>query len=61
MATPGVSRLSVDANLLRGRQVHDANIVATMRVFGLKNLLTHNPADFARFSGSPEKFVLRVV
>jgi predicted nucleic acid-binding protein len=33
-----------------GAQVHDANIVATMRVSGVSNLLTHNTADFARFS-----------
>jgi predicted nucleic acid-binding protein len=35
---------------VRGRQVHDANIVATMRVGGVKDLLTHNTADFARFA-----------
>lgn len=33
-----------------GRQVHDANIVATMHVNGLHRLLTHNAADFKRFS-----------
>ena len=33
-----------------GKQVHDANIVATMRVHGLRQLLTHNTADFARFA-----------
>lgn len=33
-----------------GRQVHDANIVATMRAHGLSRLLTHNTADFARFA-----------
>jgi predicted nucleic acid-binding protein len=32
-----------------GKQVHDANIVATMRVHGIPNLLTNNPGDFARF------------
>lgn len=31
-----------------GKQVHDANIVATMLVNGIPNLLTHNVADFAR-------------
>jgi predicted nucleic acid-binding protein len=48
---------AVTANLLAllstitigGKQVHDANIVATMRVYGLRRLLTHNTADFARF------------
>lgn len=33
-----------------GRQVHDANIVATMLVAGIYRLLTHNTADFERFS-----------
>lgn len=34
-----------------GRQVHDANIVATMLVNGITRLLTFNIADFRRFSG----------
>jgi predicted nucleic acid-binding protein len=33
-----------------GRQVYDANIVATMLVYGIRQLLTHNTSDFARFS-----------
>ncbi len=33
-----------------GSQVHDANIVATMQVYGIRHLLTHNTADFARFA-----------
>ncbi len=33
-----------------GKQVHDANIVATMLVYGIPQILTHNTADFARFS-----------
>ena len=48
---------AVTAELLRllaavtvqGRQVHDANIVATMLAHGVPNLLTHNAADFARY------------
>jgi predicted nucleic acid-binding protein len=32
-----------------GKQVHDANIVATMLVYGIQRLLTANPSDFARF------------
>ncbi|BAY37984.1 hypothetical protein NIES2111_23270 [Nostoc sp. NIES-2111] len=32
------------------KQVHDANIVATMLVYGIPKLLTHNTTDFARFS-----------
>jgi predicted nucleic acid-binding protein len=34
-----------------GRQVHDANIVATMQAYGIRHLVTLNTADFARFSG----------
>lgn len=33
-----------------GKQVHDANIVATMQVYGIRQLLTHNTKDFNRFS-----------
>lgn len=32
-----------------GKQVHDANIVATMQTHGISHLLTHNIADFNRF------------
>lgn len=32
-----------------GKQVHDANIVATMLVHSVPNLLTHNTADFQRY------------
>lgn len=32
-----------------GRQVHDANIVATMLDHGIRRLLTFNTADFQRF------------
>ena len=34
-----------------GRQIHDANIVATMLAHGVRRLLTFNTADFARFGG----------
>lgn len=33
-----------------GKQIHDANIVATMQAYGITHLLTHNVSDFARFS-----------
>ncbi|MEW6492604.1 MAG: PIN domain-containing protein [Cyanobacteriota bacterium] len=33
-----------------GRQVHDANIVATMLTAGVNRLLTHNTKDFERFA-----------
>ena len=34
----------------RGRRIHDANIVATMLVYGVRRLLTHNTDDFVRFA-----------
>lgn len=34
-----------------GKQVHDANIVATMLAYGIPCLLTHNTRDFERFNG----------
>lgn len=33
-----------------GRRSHDANIVATMLVYGAGRLLTHNVEDFVRFA-----------
>jgi predicted nucleic acid-binding protein len=36
---------------VRGRQVHDARLVAAMRVHGLSNLLTLNRSDFVRYGG----------
>jgi predicted nucleic acid-binding protein len=35
---------------VKGKQVHDANIVATMQAYGLTQLLTHNVGDFQRFA-----------
>ncbi len=32
-----------------GKQVHDANIVATMQVQAMRQILTNNVADFSRF------------
>lgn len=32
------------------KQVHDANIVATMQVYHIRHLLTHNVKDFSRFA-----------
>ena len=31
-------------------QIHDANIVATMMTYDIHHVLTHNIADFSRFS-----------
>jgi predicted nucleic acid-binding protein len=33
-----------------GKQVHDANLIATMLAHGVSRLLTFNEADFRRFS-----------
>lgn len=33
-----------------GKQVHDANIVATMLTHGIPRLITHNTGDFRRYS-----------
>jgi predicted nucleic acid-binding protein len=51
---------------IAGKQVHDANIVATMLVYGINSLLTYNMDDFKRFSGkiqllAPEDWVNREV
>ena len=34
-----------------GKQVHDANIVATMLAHDIHTILTHNTDDYARFAG----------
>jgi len=33
-----------------GKQIHDANIVATMLTYDIKEIITHNIADFKRFA-----------
>ena len=37
-----------------GRQIHDANIVATMLAYGERQLLTFNISDFRRYAGHIE-------
>ena len=37
-----------------GKQIHDANIVATMLAYGERRLLTFNVADFRRFANHVE-------
>lgn len=41
----------LDSITCTGRQVHDANVVATMLVHGIDTLVTGNVGDFARFIG----------
>lgn len=43
-------RSLVAAHSVAGKQVHDTRIVAAMNVHVIKNLLTFNIADFARFT-----------
>ncbi len=40
----------VGQHAVAGNQVHDANIVATMLTYDIHHILTHNIADFSRFS-----------
>jgi len=40
----------MDTILIGGKQIHDANIVATMQVHGILRLPTLNPTDFNRFA-----------
>ena len=42
-----------------GRQIHDANIVATMLAHGERRLLTFNTADFRRFGDRIELVEVR--
>lgn len=39
----------VAAQGLRGKRIHDANIVATMLTHGLRRVRTYNPKDFEEF------------
>ena len=48
--TSRVAKIVVAAGV-SGIQVHDARMVAAMRVHGIANLLTLNAKDFRRFSG----------
>ena len=41
-----------------GKQIHDANIVATMLAAGERRLLTFNSADFRRYAGRLELVAL---
>jgi len=42
--------LLIEKFSIGGKQIHDANIVATMQAYGISNLITHNIKDFERFS-----------
>lgn len=40
----------VKAYKITGKNIHDCNIVATMKQYEIKNLLTHNTKDFIKYS-----------
>lgn len=40
---------TIERYSVAGKQIHDANIVATMLVYDIPALLTHNVADFKRY------------
>jgi predicted nucleic acid-binding protein len=39
----------LQSRTIQGKQIHDANIVATMLRYGVQWLLTHNTSDFMRY------------
>jgi hypothetical protein len=39
----------VERHAVRGKQVHDCNLIAVMLVHKVDRLLTRNPRDFKRF------------
>jgi hypothetical protein len=41
---------SIRRSLVGERQIHDANLVATMLAYGIPELLTNNPAHFQRLA-----------
>ena len=49
----------IDSRTIHGRQIHDANIAATMIRNSIPFLLTHNVRDFSRYA--PEVTVLPLV
>jgi predicted nucleic acid-binding protein len=53
LPSPG-SSFSSAGPWVAGRQVHDANIVATMLAHGETRLLTSNRSDFKRFAHAIE-------
>jgi predicted nucleic acid-binding protein len=43
-------QMIMDNCAVGGKQIHDANIVAVMLVYGVKRLLTHNLDDFKKYN-----------
>ena len=44
-----VLRQLIQSHSVRGKPIHDANIVASMRVHGIHTLVTQNQQDFVRY------------
>jgi predicted nucleic acid-binding protein len=49
LASADLLRTLVQRYQIRGKNVHDANIVAVMLAHGVRRLATYNQADFERF------------
>ncbi len=56
-ALPGRPCPALPPRARRGKQIHDANIVATMLVYGERRLLTFNADDFRRYGDRLELVV----
>jgi len=48
--TADIWRSLVVDHQVQGVQVHDARLVAGMKAYGIAQVLTYNPKDFARYS-----------
>jgi predicted nucleic acid-binding protein len=48
--TAEIWRSLVIGHQVQGVQVHDARLVAGMKAYGIGQVLTYNPKDFARYS-----------
>jgi hypothetical protein len=57
VAVTGLLLDLLNSRTIRGKQIHDANIVAVMRRDGIPLLLTHNTADFTRYGALHQGFV----
>lgn len=44
----------IETHQVKGKPIHDANIVATMHAFGVRKLVTQNVADFRRYEPQVE-------
>jgi predicted nucleic acid-binding protein len=49
MAVVDTLETLIERHAVRGKQVHDCNLIAVMLVHKVDRLLTRNPTDFKRF------------